>query len=476
MQTECKTSEYLFQDLGQRKVVGDFSGGNLCSDGGGVLLREVECRLNILKQFAECFVDLRDQDLIEHSVLDLVSQRVYGLALGYEDLNDHDQLRKDPLLALLAGKTDPSGRDRLRKRDQGAPLAGKSTLNRLELTPEDAKKSDRYKKILLDPEAFNQFLIDVFLQAHARPPRQIILDLDATDDPLHGNQEGRFFHGYYKSYCYLPLYIFCGDHLLLAQLRPSNIDAAKGSREEVARIIGRIREVWPEVRIIVRGDSGFCRDDLMTWCEDHGVDYVLGLAQNKRLVKEIDPDLQFARFASGVMKRSARYYKDFHYQTRTSWSRMRRVVGKAEHLTKGANPRFIVTTLSRREMDGKKLYEKLYCARGDMENRIKEQQLYLFADRTSAGTMRANQIRLWFSSAAYLLVSSLRRLGLKETELEKAQCHTIRLKLFKIGVQVRVSVRRVWLNWSSAYPYVALFNQVMENITRRCCAPVPIVS
>ena len=475
METDCIGKPIEFQGLGQRKVTGNFDGGDISSDGGSLLLREVEERTHIIEQFAQCFTDHRDQTFVEHSVRDLIAQRVYALALGYEDLNDHDELRTDPMLAVLVGKDDPKGGERTRERDRGKALAGKSTLNRLELRPADPKSDERYKKIEADEKAIERFFIEVFIQAHSEPPETIILDLDATDDPLHGKQEGRFFHGYYDEYCYLPLYIFSGEHLLCAKLRTSDIDGAKGSVEEVERIVEQLREPWPNVRIIVRGDSGFCREEFMSWCEGQKkVDYVLGLAKNSRLLARIEEELQEAKRICEETGKPARVFADFMYQTLDSWSRERRVVGKAEHLEKGRNPRFVVTSLSAREYAARELYENTYCARGEMENRIKEQQNHLFADRTSSSKMRANQLRLWFSSVAYLLVDGLRRLGLEGTELEKAQCNTIRLKLLKIGAQIRVTVRRIWVSLSESYPYAKIFRRVYEKLRRICVGPVPL--
>jgi len=446
-------------------VVARFDGGDITSDGGGLLLRQVEQRTGIVRQFAACFEDRRDPRFIEHTVKELVAQRVYGLALGYEDLNDHDQLRVDPLLAVLVGKTDPKGEHRLQERDRGKPLAGKSTLNRLELTPEEPNAEEaRYKKIALDFEAVDQLLVDLFIQAHASAPEKIVLDLDATDDPIHGNQEGRFYHGYYGDYCYLPLYIFCGDFLLCARLRKSDIDGAAGSLPELQRIVGQIRRVWPSVPILIRGDSGFCRDELMNWCEQEKLDYVFGLAKNARLTAEIAHEQAAAASAYEQTKQAARVFKDFRYRTLKSWSRERRVVGKAEHLEKGANPRFVVTSITPEQMAAKPLYEEVYCARGEMENRIKEQQLDLFADRTSTALMRSNQIRLYFSSIGYIVMDSLRRLGLQGTELAEAQCGTIRLKLLKIGAQVRVTVRKVWISLAESYAYASTFRQVFANL------------
>jgi len=449
-------------------VVGCFDGGTLTSDGGVVLLGEVERRRRILWQFASCFRDGREPDLIEHSVEELVRQRVLALALGYEDLNDHDVLRTDPLLATIVGKTDPTGADRRQEQDRGKPLAGKSTLNRLEW---GAVTQDRYRKIAVDTAAVDRFFVEAFLSAHEQAPTQIILDLDATDDPLHGQQEGRFFHGYYGEYCYLPLYIFCGTHVLCARLRESNQDASAGAVAEVERIVSQVRGRWGQVRIILRADSGFAREELMSWCEDHGVGYIFGLARNARLQRALGGEMMQAKAQFEQSGHAARVFKDFDYKTRKSWSRPRRVIGKAEHLAKGANPRFIVTSLSREEGSAQALYEELYCARGEMENRIKEQQLCLFADRTSTHRLASNQLRLWLSSLAYMLLNELRRLGLAGTELARARCDTIRTKLLKIGGQVRVTVRRVWIHWASSYPYAALFTQILRQLR---AGPQPI--
>ena len=469
MKTECTAGQLEFHGLGRRAVVGAFDGGKISSDSGGLLLREVEQRTGILQRLSGCFVDHRDPDQIEHTLESLIKQRVMGLALGYEDLNDHDALRQDPLLALLSDVADPSGQGRRRTQDKGCALAGKSTLNRLELTPGDADAGSRYKKIVADAGAMDALLLEVFLEAYEAPPEEIILDVDATDDPVHGHQEGRFFHGYYREYCYLPLYIFCGEQLLCARLRRADQDAAAGTREELARIIESIRLRWPETRILVRGDSGFCREDLMGWCEAQDVDYVFGLAKNSRLKAAIAAELCTAQAQYEASGEAARVFKDFRYQTRKSWSRERRVIGKAEHLAKGENPRFVVTSLSPGQMAARAVYEELYCARGEMEIRIKEQQLALFADRTSTHEMRSNQLRLYFSSFAYVLMQTLRRLGLKGTVLAKAQCDTIRLKLFKIGAHIRLSVRRVCIAFSESYPYVELFRHILRTLQ---CIPM----
>jgi Transposase DDE domain group 1 len=449
--TECTQSSFDLQAHFSREVVARFDGGAMTSDAGAVLLRETDRRLNLLPRLAACFEDHRQPWLISHTVKEMVAQRVYGLALGYEDLSDHDQLREDPLLAVLSGKS----------RVGEEPLAGKSTLNRLELGGETPS---RYKKIRYRQEALEELLIQVFLEAHGAAPPQIVLDLDTTDLPLEGHQEGRFFHGYYDSYCYLPLYIFAGEHLLCARLRTADQDAAAGSKDEVARIVGRIRAAWPAVRIIIRADSGFCREELLKWCEDNGVFYVIGFARNERLRRIIEPRMQQAAQMHQQTGKPSRVFTEFSYQTTTgSWSRSRRVVAKAEQLDGKENPRFVVTNLGAEEWPAQGLYEELYCARGEMENRIKE-QLSLFAGRVSAETMRANQLRVHFAAMAYVLMHGLRRLGLQGTELERAQATTIRLRLLKIGAQIRITVRKVWLSMASSFPLQRLFGQVHQNL------------
>jgi hypothetical protein len=422
--------------------VAAFDGGAISSDAGALLLGATDRAIGLMDRFASCFHDERRQDLIEHEIVTLVGQRVFGIALGYEDLNDHDDLRHDPLMAVLAGKLKT-------RRKECAPVAGKSTLNRLELS---RLEPTRYHKISHNPIAIKRLLVDLFLEAHDRAPSEIILDLDATDDPVHGNQEGRFFHGYYDCYCYLPLYVFCGRHLLAAKLRPASIDAAAGAVEEVTRLVAQIRRRWPHARILVRADSGFAREELMAWCEANGVHFLFGLAQNERLVANIAAELARAEARSRRTGKPARSFKEFTWTTRRSWSRMRRVVAKAEFTSGEANPRFVVTSLKRAECRPKYLYEKVYCARGEMENRIKECQLDLYADRTSTATIRANQLRLWFASMAYVLLCALRRIGLDHTPFAKASCGTIRLKLLKIGALVRISVRRVKIAMSSSCP------------------------
>ena len=463
--TECKTKRFEFHALSNREVIAHFDGGDISSDAGGLLLREVEQRTGILKQFAECFTDYRKPEWIEHPVQDLLAQKTYALCLGYEDLNDHDQLRADPAFAVMVGKADPKGEHRMDSQDRGKALAGKSTLNRLELTKADASSAERYKKIVMNPEAIDRMMVEQFLDAHPRAEQQVILDMDATDDPVHGHQEGRYFHGYYDCYCYLPLYIFCGEFLLSAKLRTSDIDPAKGALEDLKRVVAQIRQRWPRVHILVRGDSGFCRDEIMKWCERQEIDYVFGLAKNPRLLKEIEVEMKAAEADFNNSQEPVRIFKNFRYRTlEDTWSRSRRVVAKAEHLGKGSNPRFVVTSLPQYQFPAAVLYETIYCARGDMENRIKEQQMGLFADRLSTESIRGNQFRLYCSSVAYMLMHALRRLALKDTELENAQCPTIRLKLLKIGAQIEVTVRRVWFRFAAGYPYKQVFEQAFNNL------------
>jgi len=448
--TECKQETFAFTAHFSRRLEAGFTAGQVSSDGGALLLREVDRKINLLGRLAGCFVDGRDAKRVDHPVEQMLAQRIYGLALGYEDVCDHEQLRTDPLLAVLSGK-----------RDLDEPLAGKSTLNRLELPG----RSARYHKIGYSSESLDRLLGELFLESQATPPTQIVLDLDATDVPLYGHQPERFFHGYYDSYCYLPLYIFAGDQLLCARLRAANQDAAAGAVEEVSRIVVQVRERWPKTRIVLRADSGFCREELMAWCEANRVHYLLGLARNKRLSKIIGAQMQQARALHQTTGKAARVFTGFAYITRKSWSRARRVVAKAEYLDKGENPRFVVTSLTPEQWPDQALYEKFYCARGEMENRIKE-QMCLFADRLSTDEMKGNQLRLYFSAMAYTLMEALRRLALKGTEWAQAQVDTIRLKLFKIGAVVRISVRRILLQLSSTYPYKDIFAHTFHAL--RC--------
>jgi hypothetical protein len=448
--TECNQETFTFTAHFSRRVEAGFRAGQVSTDGGALLLREVDRKINLLGRLAGCFLDGRAPLLVKHPLPQMLAQRIYGLALGYEDLNDHEQLRTDPLLAVLSGK-----------RELEEPLAGKSTLNRLELVG----RSARYHKIAYSTEALDRLLADLYMESHPAPPAQIVLDLDATDIPLYGHQPERFFHGYYNSYCYLPLYIFAGDQLLCARLRPANQDAAAGALQEVERIVAQLRQRWPQVRIVLRADSGFCREELMGWCEQNHVDYLFGLARNQRLGKIIGAEMQQARALHQTTGQPARVFAEFSYRTRKSWSRARRVVAKAEYLGKGENPRFVVTSLPPEQWAAQDLYEKFYCARGEMENRIKE-QMCLFADRLSTDEMKGNQLRLYFSALAYTLMEALRRLGLKGTAWAEAQVDTIRLKLLKIGAVVRLSVRRVLLQLSSAYPWKDHFAQAYHAL--RC--------
>jgi Transposase DDE domain group 1 len=448
--TECKQEAFAFTAHFSRRVEAGFSGDRVSTDGGSLLLREVDRRINLLGRLAGCFSDGRSPMLVKHQLPQMLAQRLYGLTLGYEDLNDHEQLRSDPLFALLSGK-----------RDVEKPLAGKSTLNRLELVG----RTGRYHKIGYSPAALDRLLVDLYLESRDKAPEEIVLDLDATDIPLYGHQPERFFHGYYDGYCYLPLYIFAGDQLLCARLRPADKDGAAGAKEEVSRIVAQMRERWPGVRIVLRADSGFCREELMAWCEANQVDYAFGLARNRRLGRIVGAEMQQARVLHGSTGKAARVFTEFSYKTRKSWSCARRVVAKAECLDKGENPRFVVTTLGSERRSAQDLYEKFYCARGEMENRIKE-QMCLFADRLSTDEMKGNQLRLYFSALAYTLMEALRRLGLQGTEWAQAQVDTIRLKLLKIGAVVRISVRRILLQLSSAYPWKAIFAHAFHAL--RC--------
>ena len=445
MPTECSATLFEFEAVEGRSAVAGFDGGNITSNAGALLLGQVDCGLGLVRRFAECFIDRRDPRYVEHQVATLVGQRIFGLALGYEDLNDHDELRKDPTFAVLAGKLSPV------LRTDCEALAGKSTLNRLEHTPR--RHASKYHRIDCDGARVDALLVDLFLDAHRRAPGEIVLDLDNTDIPLHGMQEGRFYHGYYEEHCYLPLYVFCGRHLLLARQRRANVAGSDGAVEEMARIIAQIRRRWPRVRIILRADSGFCNDQLMGWCEANRVDFVFGLARNSRLEAALLEPLAQARRLCIASGKPARVFRDFQYCTIDSWSRTRRVVGKAEHTLDGANPRFVVTSLKRTRVayDARALYEDLYCARGEAENRIGE-QFELFADRASSATMAANQLRMWFSAMAYVLVDTLRRIGLRFTQFADASAQTIRLKLLKLGALVRTSIRRVHFAIASGCP------------------------
>ena len=470
--TECRSERLPLQGHKSRRVDAAFDGGHISSDGGLLFVRELLERLPLLDRLAECFTDHRDPTRVEHSVRELLAQRVLGIILGYEDLNDHDRLRSDPMLALAVGKADVTGAARPRARDRQAPLASRSTLNRLELAGPNIAEGERYKKICFDEVAVQRLLVEHFIDAHPEAPEALILDIDATDDRVHGNQEGRHFHGHYGEYIYMPLYIFADGFLLSATLNTAERAPGSLALEDLERVVAELRARWPDVEITIRGDSGFCRDEIMKMCEDNeGLHYVLGLAQNSRLREEVADAMAEARVMLEETGESARVFHEFSYKTRDTWSRERRVIGKAEALVGRDNPRFVVTSLPAERHDAQALYEELYCARGEMENRIKEQQLGLFADRTSAQTLRANQLRLWLSSVAYVLLHELRRLALPGTELEKAQVSTIRTRLLKIGALVKVSVRRVAVSLSSAFPLQRLLRRAVERL--HAALPLP---
>jgi len=437
-------------------------------------LREFEHHSGLLRDLAGCFVDYRNPLYIEHSVQELLSQRIYGLILGYEDLNDHDHLRRDPVHGLICGKRDPLGQDRVLERDKGKALAAHSTLNRLELSAQSI--DPRYNKIQVQPDQTEDLLIKRAVKAIPRKSAEILLDFDATDDPLHGSQEGGYFNGYYRHYCYLPLYCFCGNIPFLAKLRDCKRDASDGTVEALQKIVPAIRKRFGnKVRIIVRADSGFAREAIMSWCEEHGVWYCFGLARNDRLSGVLNGNFESlkAQINEGKLQSPCRSFTEFEYSTLTSWSKARRVIGKAEILPKGDNPRFIVTNLPKDgwgdpvqavRFEPAALYEKFYCARGDMENRIKEQQLDLFADRTSTHWMASNQLRLWFSAFAHLIMSTLQAEVLKGTELASASIGQVRLRLFKIAARLKVSVRRIHIELCSAYPLQSLFSLVHKRL------------
>ena len=433
--TKCTTEQLEFPALKRRNISTQFSGGDITSDGGCLFLRQSDRKLDLIRRIAAKLHDHRDPHLCRHSTADLIRQRVFGLALGYEDLNDHQQLRLDPALQTAV--------------DRDEELASAPTLCRLE---NRSRREDAVK--------MHEVLLDTFVASRKKPPRRLVLDFDATDDVVHGRQQGRFFHGYYDHYCFLPLYVFCDKQLLVSYLRPSKIDGAKHAWAILALLVKRLRRSWPKVKITMRADSGFCRYKMLSWCERNGVDYIIGLAKNKRLVPLAAGFMQQARWQYEESGEKQRVFGELRYAA-GSWSRKRRVIAKAEYGPKGANPRFIITNL---EGDGQKLYEDLYCARGDMENRIKEQQLDLFADRTSCHKWYANQFRLMLSSLAYVLVDAIRRIALVGTELARAQCGTIRLKLFKIGAVIIRNTRRIRFLLSSAYPYQNLFFKVARRL------------
>ena len=446
MKTDCTQSEFELQGMDGRSIVVKRDGTAISSDGGLILLSLIESKYRIISRLASAFHDLRNQKLVTHTLSTILSQRIFGLCQGYEDINDHDDWRKDPLLAIACGKTPD---------DEG--LAGKSTLNRMELGSTPANGKSRYKNIRYDDPAMRKLLVEVFLETYTcgpRGPKEIIIDVDSTNDPLHGNQEGRYFNGYYDEYCYLPLYMFVGEFPLWAELRTADTDPAEGVIPALGEIVGEIRKRWKRTRIILRGDSGFNRPDILSWCENQDrVFYVIGLPKNKRLTRAVNGSI---REAAGLCKHTgkpARIFRDIRYKTKKTWEKARRVVAKAEHLPDGPNPRFIVTNIGMKTWDARGLYEDLYCARGNMENRIKEQKLFMFADRLSSHTIRANQLRLWFSTFAYLFTVFLRNQKVDDPTLPSAQASTIRLKLLKVAARVSVSVRRIVIHIPEAFPY-----------------------
>lgn len=483
--TDCIPEQFKFEVEKSRPVVVNFKGGTVTSDAGLSLIAELDRKRKITSRFAECFKDYRDVNRIEHSICGLIAQRVYGLIMGYEDLNDHEELRHDLMFALCVGKIIGSDNEQI-------VLAGKSTLNRLEHCPEtvEERAESRYHRIGHETEAIESLLVDIFLESYSKPPRQIVLDLDVTDDLVHGNQEQAFFNTYYGGYCYAPLYIFCGKHLLVAKLRPSNVDPAEGALEELQRVIQQIRKRWGNVRILVRGDSAYSREEIMSWCESQaGVDYVFGFAKNSRLIKMttqtqdrakqeyslkletvvsfletlFTPDDEIKKQASELIDSSI-WYRSLDYQTLESWSRNRRVVAKVEYSSLGTNIRFVVTSLPTEKVSPSEVYTHKYCPRGEMENRFKEQQLELFSDRTSTHTFAGNQLRLWFSSIAYILMNALREQCLALTELPNAQVGTIRTKLLKLGALITVSTRRILIAISSACPYQHIFAKAYKSL------------
>ena len=459
MKTECIQNELNFQGIERKKVVADFNGGTITSDTGILFFRELEKTHKIIERFSNCFNDCREQKKIRYKLKELVMQRVFAICQGYEDLNDHDTLRDDPIFGLACERME-------RDEETGGYVSGKSTLNRLECGSKEIGEKERYKKISYDEEKAAEAILEISLDTVIEEPKEIVLDFDSTDNPIHGEQEGRFFHGYYDCFCYLPLYVFWEEKLLVAKLRQSNIDGSEGAQEELERIVAAIRKRWPEARIIFRGDSGFCRDKIMSWCEENGVFYLTGLARNSRLQRMIGKDMNDAKTAFEATRKAQRKFKDFRYKTRKSWSCERRVVGKAEYLEKGANPRFVVTNLPEEEYPAQMLYEEVYCARGDMENRIKEQHLGLFANRTSSHMMRSNQLRLYFSSLAYIFMNEFRSVCLKGTPFQTAQCDTIRVKLLKVGARIKVSVRRICISIATGFPHQAVYIKALQRIER----------
>lgn len=476
--TECQQESFQFQDLVARKVVVDFSGGTLSSDGGLPLLRQLDAGLGLTRSLAGCFRDRRDQRFVDHSMAQLLAQRIYGLALGYEDLNDHEQLRRDPLLAAACDKPDPLGRDRFNPQDRGIPLAAPSTLNRLELSN---NQTTRCHKLPHDPAKIEACLLTLGVRCLPQHAQEVVIDLDSMGHLVHGLQEGRHYNDYYGDYCYLPLYIVVGEVVLWAQLRSSDKGGAQGVVPALTQVVAAIRRRCPQARIIVRGDGGFCVEEIMAWCEaQRAVYYCLGCGKNPVLIEKLGPALVTARMRHCLCGApSVREFAEFEYRTQKSWSRSRRVVGKAEVMTSGDNPRFVVTNLPAKAFKGdadrerftaQRLYEELYCARGEMENVLKQQVLDLEADKLSTHFLASNQLRLWLASFAYLLLERLRTLGCHGTELARATAGSIRLKLLKVAARVTISVRRVYIQLSSAYPRADLFRLCHARLMRPTAA------
>lgn len=452
MNTNCKCQQMEFQGFGRRKIIVKNDGKMNTTDGGYLLLQQIEEKSKIINRLSGCFTDKREQYRVKHSVKGLLKQRIFGICQGYEDLNDHDRLRDDPLLQYVCGK------------EGKVPVAGKSTLNRFELGMElDETEDDRYSKITWDEGKIEDLFCELFLDSLEKAPKSLILDFDATDIPIHGNQANKFFHGYYDHYCYLPLYVFCGDFPLAAKLRPSNIDACKGTEEILEKLVRKIRERYPDVNIIFRGDSGFCRESILSVCESLDIEYVVGMAGNKRLIDNILWQMVQASRMWQETKLPSRIFTRFSYQTINSWSCERQIVAKAEHLPRGENPRFIVTNISSDDWDDQSLYEQLYCGRGDMENRIKDQQLDLFAARTSTWWMSSNQLRLWFSTIAYIFFVLLQKMIQKVTGDETRRMpSTIRLRILKVSAVVKITFRNVWVSLPESFPYWDIWIKLAE--------------
>jgi len=474
MTTHHKSTQMEFEALERKKVVADFTGGQISSDGGGLLLREIDKIFNVTNRLVNCFNDFRKPDLIDHSVRELVAQRIYTLALGYEDLNDHNDLSRDPLLATVIGKQDPLGKSRKSNKDKGIPLASPSTLGRIERTKENANQNSRYEKVVCDFDKLRRVFTDIYIESWGKKaPKQIILDIDPSDIELHGNQELIHYHGYYGHNCYLPIYLFIGEYPIAVKLRPSDIDGAKGVVEFIKPVIKQLRKKWPKVKILLRADSGFCREELMEFCEaQKDVDYLLGMGRNSRLKPRLDKLVTQASHSYEQTGKTIRFFQSFGYRTLDSWSRVRRVIGKAECNSHGSDIRFVVTSLKAGEYGAQEIYEKIYCARGEMENRIKEQQLDLFGIRASSHTFRANHLRVWWSMAAHLLIVKLRDYALPGTKYSSAQAATLRVRLLKIGALVEISVRRIHIRLSSAFPQQELFFEIYKKLRGPPCCVV----